>query len=202
MRSIRPPKIFGTARGLSVSSRPIEEPVESFSTRDNAEPMEILRAEYNLIQWYRQHGQLIQALSLAREWLIDAVTVRLEQPLNYHRTPRGTMERAVSGLALVGRKGYYDGSPEKREFTPADLNEYGRTIYDQWPEQEIIGRTWNLLAVRNQLDHAEHQHESNRMKFSKIRSRSNEVLELIADLAKLWGIMETPSDEESGEMTP
>lgn len=191
-----------TARPFNILSERIVNTFDAFSTSEDAEPLDILRAEFNMIQWYHQHGQLIQALSLAREWLIDAVTVRFGQPLDYQRTPRGTMERAVSGLGLVvlRRKGYYDGNLEKREFTPADLNEYGRIIYDFWPEQEKIGRTWNLLSeVRNQLDHAEHQ--SGRMKFSRIQSRSEEVLEMITELAKLWVIMETSSDNEIGETT-
>jgi len=190
-----------TARPFNLLSERIVNAFDAFATSEDAEPLDILRAEYNMIHWYHQHGQLIQALSLAREWLIDAVTIRLGQPLDYHRTPRGLMERAVSGLALVGLEIYFDDLHGKREFTPADLNEYGRKIYDQWPEQASIARTWDQLSkVRNQLDHAEHQ--ASRMRFSRIQSQAEEILKAMADLAKKWGIINLNLQEESGEITP
>lgn len=187
-----------TARPFNLLSARMVEAFSAFSASGDVKTLDTLRAEFNMIRWYQQHGQLIQTLTLSREWLIDAVTVRLGQPLDYSRTPRGIMERAVSGLGLVGRQIYFSDIQEKREFTPSDLNAYGRDIYNQWPEQESIGRIWNALSeVRNQLDHAEHQ--SSRMRLSKVQLRSTEVLAGLAELARMWGIIDAIPEVEKEE---
>lgn len=184
-----------TARPFNLLSDRIVEAFEAFSSPKSDDPAEILRAEFNMILWYQRHGQLIQAATLAREWLIDAVTVRLGQPLDCKQTPRQKIEWAVSGQGMIGRKKYFADSQERREFTSADLNVYGREIYDHWPEQATLGKIWNTLSnVRNQLDHAEHQ--ESRMMVDKIESQINAALKDLAELVKNWGIMASATENE------
>lgn len=189
-----------TARPFQLLSRQITATFDAFTSAGPDSPEDFLRAEYNMIRWYYQHGQLIQTLSLAREWLVDAVTVRLGHTLDYKRTPRGLMERAISGLARVGQVFLDEDLGDKREFTTADLNEYGRQLYD-WPEKATIVRVWDLLTkVRNQLDHAEHQHGT--MKIHKIQDQSNQVMEELAQLAEIWGIMKAAKPSTPEESRP
>lgn len=186
----------GTARPFTVLSEKIAAAFNAFSTHEGAPPVETLRAQYRLIEWYRQHGQLIQALTLAREWLVDAVTVRLEQPLDYRRTPREIMECAVTGLSRVGRPINDEETGELRESTAFDLNEYGRIIYNHWPEKYTIGTLISTLSnVRNQLNHAEHQ--ANPSKLETIQKQAEKALASLHDLATSWGLT---SDAATGEM--
>ena len=188
-----------TARPFKVLSEKIVSSYVPLSAGDWASEKEKLVAQFMMIEWYRQRGQLIQALTLAREWLVDAVTVRLGLPVDYRRTPRGTMDRAVTGLGKVGGKIRDEETDEFRDFTPSDLNEYGRKIYNDWPEKTTIGSLANTLSeVRNQLNHAEHQ--ANPFKLDTIQKKAEKALETLADLAQSWGfsaISQTKSDTQS-----
>jgi CRISPR-associated DxTHG motif protein len=154
-----------------------------------------LKAEYRMIEWYYQNKQLIQAMTLAREWLIDAVTLRLGRPLEFSRESRTEMERAVSGLSKIGGP-----HPEKqnRKFTPEDLNPYGKTIHETWPEPEIllIVKLWNALQeVRNALDHAEHQKSPLALKTIS-KKADHQVMPALRELTRLWDTPEPPADPQ------
>jgi hypothetical protein len=83
---------------------------------DSENPREGLEAEFRLIEWYYQNNQLIQAITLAREWLIDAVTFRLVGRINLKSSDRRRYERALSGLPRVGRSFRNDDTGELEEF--------------------------------------------------------------------------------------
>lgn len=148
-----------------------------------------IRSEFKLIQWYYQNGQLIQAMSLAREWLIDAATWRLGRPFDLTRETRKRMEEALSGLPKVG--GPHPQSD--RKFLPTDLNEFGRTIYDTWEEKDLLTRLWTALQdVRNGLDHAEHQ--KNPLPLKTIQKKvDSEIMPHLCELANRWTLDRPPS---------
>jgi len=141
-----------------------------------------LQAQCRLIEWYYHNNQLIQAMTLAREWLIDAVTWRLGQPLDYGRDPRRMMEWAISGLPKVGAP----HPDEPRKFGIEDLNEWGRTIYQDWPERETLAKLWTALQdVRNGLDHGEHQKSP--LPLGTIQKKADrEIMPRLRDLARQW----------------
>lgn len=47
-----------------------------FAVASSASPEEHLRVHLRLIEWYRERGQIIQAVTLAYEWLISFVAVK------------------------------------------------------------------------------------------------------------------------------
>jgi hypothetical protein len=144
-----------------------------------------LKSEFQLIEWYYGNQQLIQAMTLAREWLIDAVTYRLGRPASLKPEDRSPMERAISGIVLVGRKFTDSQTGERRRFTREDLNEFGRLIHDAWPEHDQLRKIWDLLSpLRNALDHAEHQ--ANPMKLKSIIENSEKTMPLLRKLAIDW----------------
>jgi hypothetical protein len=155
----------------------------------------MLRVQFRLVEWYLKNNQLIQAMTLAREWLIDTVTWRLGLPLTMEFTPRDRIERAISGITRVGREERNRETGEKRIFEIADLNEYGRRIYDTWEEREELVLLWNQLSpVRNALDHAEHQKDS--MKIEKIIHKvQNEVMPRLRTLAEKWGLTDNTASQ-------
>ncbi len=59
---------------------------------------EQLQYEFTLIEWYLEHKQIMQAVTLAREWLVSLVLVRLETPLNDFGQRR-SVEDALNDMA-------------------------------------------------------------------------------------------------------
>ncbi|WP_299029881.1 TIGR02221 family CRISPR-associated protein [uncultured Thermanaerothrix sp.] len=180
-----------TSRPFTVLSNLVLKTFNQFGLKNpTANPPNFLRREWALIEWYREHGQLIQALTLAREFLIDFVNYKLKNEVNLTLRERRTMERAVSGLAQlwVNQKRQnnandrdLDESSDAQILAPDDLNFYGRQIYDQWANWESIAELYSELSqVRNQLNHAEHQ--AGAMKLRKIEQKARDVLEQLSHL--------------------
>lgn len=154
-----------------------------------------LRKQFRLIEWYYHNNQFIQAMTLAREWLISAVTLRLGQPINLEPDPRKEMEWAVSGLVRVDKFKLTDPlTGERRKTRVTDLNERAQLIYTTWAERDELIELWNLLsAPRNALDHAEHQDE--KMSLDKITKSAGKLMPLLATLARKWEFVERDSDD-------
>lgn len=183
------PELAQTAPPFGVLREQITKAFTQFGA-DRQDTSAMLRAQFRLIEWYLQNNQLIQAMTLAREWLIDAVTWRLQLPIDF--SSRDQMERAINGIVRVGREEIYRETGEKRIFQVADLNEYGRRIYDTWLERDELKALWdNLSPIRNALDHAEHQKDA--MKIEKItRKAKDEVMPRLRALAQKWGLESAP----------
>lgn len=136
-----------------------------------------LEAQFRLIMWYHSNNRLIEAMSLAREWLINAVTYRLGLPFTLKISTRENLiARAISGVEMVSRN----------DLTVEELNEYGRIINDTWAEKDKLIQLWNALQpVRNGLDHAGHKEGA--MSVSKIVKTANEKIQpLLCALAETW----------------
>jgi|GEM_PF-821455 len=177
-----------TSRPFSVLSEQIIRSYGGLTVAGPEDALEHLQTELRLIDWYYDHGQLIQAVTLAREWLVDGVTYRLGEPMNYNKTEREPMERAISGLARVGRPYSDEKTGEPTLYTVDDLNPYGRKIYDEWSERDELKQLWDRLSnVRNTLSHA--QHQKNTLPLKKTLKTTREVHQKINSLAQRWGII-------------
>ncbi|PWH13631.1 MAG: TIGR02221 family CRISPR-associated protein [Anaerolineae bacterium] len=155
---------------------------------------ETLKKEYQLIEWYYQKGQFMQAVSLAREWLIDATTFRLGESIKLAMNDRKPFEEAISGVALVDKSHPQDS---QRKFTVNDLNRHGLTIWE-WneAERELLRQLWtDLKNVRNTLDHAEHLPKEKKEKtltaLRKLQSKMDEkVMNGLRQVATKWNLVE------------
>lgn len=176
------------ARPFGVLREQITGTFGAFSA-DSSDAPASLRAQFRLIEWYYANNQLIQAMTLAREWLISAVTYRLGQPVVLNLSARQVMEWAISGLPRVGHEMTDKESGEKHVYTVSELNEYGRRIYNTWSERNDLIVLWNALSpVRNAFDHAEHQ--AGAMRLAKIVRKANEeVMPRLRALAQQWGLI-------------
>lgn len=194
--SSRLAEVMDKAKGeLQSSARPFEivreKIVSAFAQfeDDGQNITQRLAIELRMVQWYYQNGQIIQAVTLAREWLIDAVTIRLEEPLNFDLAKRKPIEEALSGVGLIGKP--HPQQPE-RFFTEDDLNRFGLEIL-KWEEIETLKQLWtNLKNVRNPLDHAEHQVKKEKERsldsLRKLQRKLDEkVMPVLAEIARKWG---------------
>jgi CRISPR-associated DxTHG motif protein len=139
-----------------------------------------LKAQFRLIKWYLNNKRLIEAMTLAREWLINAVTYRLGIPFTLNIDNREKLiAKAISGVEMVSCE----------RLTVEELNECARTIYNTWAEKDNLAKLWNVLQpVRNALDHAGHQEGA--MSVSKIIKKSDDEIEpLLCSLAETWELL-------------
>lgn len=180
-------EIAARARPFRILNERINREFGQFQADFPNDPKNVLRSEYRLIEWYYENKQLIQAMSLAREFLIDAVQYRLSGKLTTDGLAHGvrqSYEWAVSGLPKIG--GPHPKEP--RKFTVDDLNPQGQTIYQLWPECDLLKKTWSALeVVRNGLDHAEHQKAPLPLK-SIQKKAERDVMPGLRALAKEWGL--------------
>lgn len=174
------------ARPFGVLRERIMATFGAFAADFAGDPVAGLRAQWRLIEWYYANNQLIQAMTLAREWLISAVTHRLGQPIDMALEARRGIERALGGVAKIGQMAMDEVTGEKYEFGVSDLNEYGRRIWAEWPEGKELKTLWNsLTSVRNTLDHAGHQ--KGPMSLKKIvKNAQTEVMPRLRALAERW----------------
>jgi len=154
--------------------------------------MDSLRQQLDLIHWYLENNQIIQAMTLAREWVITAVGWKLKKSFALELKEREAIERGLSGILRLRRAG-----KEKVE-EPAgldDLNAEGRELIT-WPESDQLSAFWgNLTAVRNELDHA--GMNPSRTKAVKLAHKAQqEIWPGLETLAQIWGIQ--TSEESSG----
>lgn len=189
------PALTAAQRELQVNARPFgvlrDQIVQAFAQfhDDGKDVVHQLQTEYCLIEWYYQKGQFIQAVTLGREWLIDVITYRLDEPLDFLSDKRKPFEEAISGIALLGKDHPQD---RDRKFTKNDLNRFGITLL-QWEEHDMLKQLWtDLKNIRNALDHAEHQRKKEKEKtldaLQKLQAKMDqEVMPTLRNLAKKWG---------------
>lgn len=139
-----------------------------------------LRQQLALIRWYLDNNQIIQAMSLAREWVITAIGWKLGRRFLLTLGERGTIEWGLSGLLRLGRE-----QETGRVFGVDDLNPEGRMLLG-WPEGEALRALWgNLTGVRNELDHV--GMNPGPTKASKLtRKAQEEIWPRLEAMATLW----------------
>lgn len=140
--------------------------------------------QLDLIHWYLNNNQIIQAMSLAREWVVSAAGWKLERRFLLKLDERVTVEWGLGGLLRLGRA--QETGPV---FGIDDLNSQGRTML-AWPESQHLRALWNnLTGVRNELDHV--GMNPNPSKAAKLARKAREQIRpMLDELAALWRITE------------
>ncbi len=111
---------------------------------DRANWRQNLAIQLALIGWYLDKGQVVQAVTLAREWLVSVLVYRLgvESMTSYERN-RQWVENALNNEVERHK-------PEPREPLPTPLDEPFRAL----PQHETLGRLWTRLGdLRNDVAH-------------------------------------------------
>jgi hypothetical protein len=144
--------------GLSAAqqARPFELLVEQVSqTYDSlalADPLkpahwqDNLKIQLNLVKSYLDKGQIIQAVTLAREWLVSLLVYRFQpdSPVD-HKAIREPVEFALGNAAEQLRPQTEARVPRETPYNP---------LLQALPEYEEIGQLWHeLTQLRNDLAH-------------------------------------------------
>lgn len=164
----------------------------SLSNRQRHGEDKKVAGEMKIIQWHIEHHQLIQATLMLREVLLDLISLKLEEPLDFRRKHRSTIERAVSGLNQIGRRNSDSNGEEDDEFTPADLNQFGREIYD-WDDADEIKLIWSSLQnLRNTFAHAAHQAQP--MRLDSVERTIHDIYQKVKLLGEKWQLLESETE--------
>ncbi len=132
-----------------------------------------LQAQFRLIKWYHNNNRLIEAMTLAREWLLAAVNYKLEGTVDIDS--RHTREDINDTLWEISQNR-----------PPKDLTNYGKIIH-KWPDKRLLITVWNKVrTVRNTLDHA--GYERHAPNASKIVVSANQAISSLSQLAKCWDL--------------
>ena len=132
-----------------------------------------LQAQFHLIKWYHTNNRLIEAMTLAREWLLAAVNYKLEGTVDIDS--RHTREDINDTLWEISQNR-----------PPKELTDSGKKIH-KWPEKRLLITVWNKVrTVRNTLDHA--GYERHAPNASKIVVSANQAITSLSQLAKCWDL--------------
>ena len=168
-------------------------------SRDTPLPCEygekLLSQEWDLIEWYQEHGHWMQALTLAREFLIDLVTWEVGDAIDLKPENRNVVERGISGVFRIGRQ-FRDENGEERLYTESDLNRFGEKFYRKHPRAQEIATVFDTVStLRNQLNHAEHKKDA--IRFSKLIQKIPEELEKVRELYKQRSLIPLTEQENA-----
>jgi CRISPR-associated DxTHG motif protein len=132
-----------------------------------------LQAQFRLIKWYHNNNRLIEAMTLAREWLLAAVNYKLEGTVDIDS--RHTREDINDTLWEISQNR-----------PPKELTDSGKIIH-KWPDKRLLITVWNKVrTVRNTLDHA--GYERHAPNASKIVVSANQAITSLSQLAKCWDL--------------
>ena len=119
------------------------QPLARGHAADAQSAAEMLEVERRMIHWYMEREHWVQAVSLAREWLISWIMLRSGEQQLTILNKRHAIEKMVNceAEALLQAKG--NGQP------------YHPTCLQEFPEIEIVLGLWKSLTdTRNDIDHA------------------------------------------------
>jgi CRISPR-associated Csx2 family protein len=108
-----------------------------------AQARQVLAIERTMIHWYAEREQWVQAVSLAREWLLSWIMVMLDLNQLNNLDLREKIERVVGA--------------EANEYRNADANDqtFTSVFLKSVPQIDKVLSLWlSLTKVRNDIDHA------------------------------------------------
>lgn len=99
--------------------------------------------QLKMIDWYLHHDQIVQAATLAREWIISVLVLRFNQPMFQLSGGRDTVESALNNGTEIRKK-------EPRPITPSPLDQ----AFEALPNVEQLTTTWSkMTSLRNDIAH-------------------------------------------------
>lgn len=143
---------------------------------------ESLRQQLQLIAWYVENNQIIQAMSLAREWLITLVAWRLGMGFVIEVKAREELAWGIEGLSRF----------LENRLQACELNEVAWKLRDmEKAHQTALSHVWGRLSgLRNDLDHVGMSPSASPAHRLERRAKE-EILPALKDLAVQWMLVPT-----------
>lgn len=111
--------------------------------KDEAALSQNLRLQLQMIQWYIDRDQLVQAVTLAREWLVSILALRFGEPMFDYSRGRKYVEDALNNAVEQNR-------PHPRPPLDSRCNEKFAAL----PQANELASVWSQMAkLRNDIAH-------------------------------------------------
>ncbi|MBE9049402.1 TIGR02221 family CRISPR-associated protein [Nostocales cyanobacterium LEGE 11386] len=111
--------------------------------KDKAALAENLWLQLQMIEWYIQRDRIVQAVTLAREWLISVLVLRFDESMFDNHNSRKPVEDAINNAVEKGKS-----SP--RPITPSRCDDKFAAL----PQANELVTVWNQMTqLRNDIAH-------------------------------------------------
>ncbi|XZF65740.1 MAG: TIGR02221 family CRISPR-associated protein [Gloeotrichia echinulata DVL01] len=195
--AILPERIAASAPTISESVIPfasllerVEQDYGKFGLANPTEytinPQASLLRQLEMVEWYAQKGQIVQALSIAREWLPSLLCYHFNLDPQIERPNRNEME-----LLLNGGTGQKDAQG-KRYISPY-LEQYKASISQEKRTQlsNLWSNTYKLANLRNDVLHAGFR--KNPQSGEYIIEQAKLIVEELKNIAHAWDLKDENS---------
>lgn len=99
--------------------------------------------QLKMIDWYLAHDQIVQAVTLAREWIISVLVLRFDKPMFQLYGGRNDVELALNNATEIRKK-------EPRPVKNGSLDE----DFEKLPGIDELTKTWSKMTeLRNDIAH-------------------------------------------------
>ncbi len=139
---------------------------------------DILARQLRIIEWYLEKGQIVQCLSLAREWVPSLLC------LHFNLDPTERDNREDMELLLIGGKrkdragNTVAESPRLSQWSPVPE---GRRLKILWNNEPF-----NLASLRNDVLHSGFR--KNRKDIDEIKELTEKIVTDLKEIAALWNL--------------
>jgi len=129
--------------------------------------------QLQMITWYRERQQVVQAVTLAREWIISALTLKFGEPMFDNRNGRKHVEDALNHAVERRKK-------EPRQIEPSRCDEQ----FESLPKADELADLWNKMTqLRNDIAHC--GMNPSPTKAAKLKQNFENVYPQLPELAQL-----------------
>jgi len=142
-------------------------------------PQASLLRQLEMVEWYAQKGQIVQALSMAREWLPSLLCYHFKlDPLD--KVKREEMELLLTGGKIKDK----DGKTIKES---RYLNEWSNVSKKNRKQlNNLWGGDFNLANLRNDVLHSGFR--KNPKSAEDIMEQTNKIIEELKAIARAWDL--------------
>lgn len=129
--------------------------------------------QLQMITWYRERLQVVQAVTLAREWIISVLTLKFGEPMFDNRNGRKYVEDALNHAVERRKK-------EPRPIEPGRCDEQ----FESLPKADELADLWNKMTqLRNDIAHC--GMNPSPTKAAKLKQNFENIYPKLPELAQL-----------------
>lgn len=140
------PSILARAKPFAVLADQVSAEYGQFALDNPGEPSALadgLWHQLHMVDWYLQRRHVVQAATLAREWIVSVLALQFGEPMFDHEHGRKHVEAALNN-AVERRK------PRPRAITPGRCDERLEAL----PVANELARLWSeMTELRNDIAH-------------------------------------------------
>lgn len=144
-------------------------------------PQASLLRQLEMVEWYAQKGQIVQALSMAREWLPSLLCYHFKLDPQIEKPNRSEMELLLSG-------GTTPADAQGNKYKSPYLEEYKSSVPKKKRKQ--LNKFWdgdfNLAKLRNDVLHSGFR--KNPKSAEDIMHQTEKIIEELKAIARAWDL--------------